>query len=35
MVYGSEYDHGRTGLAIQFDGDKAVFISASNWPGRH
>lgn len=31
MVYGNEYVGGRTGLAIQFDGDKAVFISASNW----
>ena len=32
LVYSSEYQHGRTGLAIQFDGDKAAFISASNWP---
>jgi hypothetical protein len=35
MVYSSEYDHGRTGLAIQFADDKAVFISASNRDGRH
>lgn len=32
LVYSSEYAEGRIGLASQFDGDKAVFISASNWP---
>ena len=31
VVYGNEHGGGRIGLAIQFDGDKAVFISASNW----
>lgn len=32
LVYSSEYTGGRIGLAIQFDGDRAAFISASNWP---
>lgn len=31
IVYSSEHEKRRIGLAIQFAGDKAVFISASNW----